>query len=87
QSQASLTSKHTDQRGLRLPFCIVTCDRFQPFVLPKHAIQRIAAPYKIEREIKGFSVEDRHAARQSSAKPLCKDLHDWLTHGLISKTC
>jgi transposase len=43
------------------------------------AIQRIAALYKIEREIKGFSVEDRHAARQSSAKPLCKDLHDWLT--------
>ena len=43
------------------------------------AIQRIAALYKIEREIKDFSVEDRHAARQSSAKPLCKDLHDWLT--------
>jgi transposase len=43
------------------------------------AIQRIAALYKIEREIKCFSAEDRHAARQSSAKPLCKDLHDWLT--------
>ena len=39
----------------------------------------IAALYKIEREIKCFSAEDRHAARQSSAKPLCKDLHDWLT--------
>ena len=35
------------------------------------AIQRIAALYKIEREIKDFSVEDRHAGRQSSAKPLC----------------
>jgi len=43
------------------------------------AIQRIAALYKIEREIKCFSAEDRHAARQSSAKPLCKDLYDWLT--------
>ena len=29
------------------------------------AIQRIAALYKIEREIKGLSVQDRHAARQS----------------------
>jgi transposase len=42
------------------------------------AIQRIAALYKIEREIKAFSVEDRHAARQSSSKALCKDLHEWL---------
>jgi transposase len=43
------------------------------------AIQRIAALYKIEREIKCFSAEDRHAARQSSAKSLCKDLQEWLT--------
>ncbi|MEY3124142.1 MAG: hypothetical protein RLZZ573_662 [Pseudomonadota bacterium] len=43
------------------------------------AIQRIAALYKIEREIKCFSAEDRHATRQSSAKSLCKDLHEWLT--------
>jgi transposase len=43
------------------------------------AILRIAALYKIEREIKGFSVEDRHAARQSSAKRLCVALHEWLT--------
>ena len=43
------------------------------------AIQRIAALYKIEREIKYFSAEDRHATRQSSAKSLCKDLQEWLT--------
>jgi transposase len=42
------------------------------------AIQRIAALYKIERQIKGFSVEDRLAARQSNSKPLCEDLHAWL---------
>ncbi len=42
------------------------------------AIQRIAALYKIERKIKGFSVDDRLAARQSSAKPFCVDLHEWL---------
>lgn len=43
------------------------------------AIQRIAALYQIERQVKGFSVEDRLAARQSRSKPLCEDLHAWLT--------
>ena len=42
------------------------------------AIQRIAALYKIERQIKGFSVQERLAARQLSSKPLCVDLHEWL---------
>jgi transposase len=42
------------------------------------AIERIAALYKIEREAKGLSAEDRRAIRQSSSKPLCEDLHDWL---------
>ena len=42
------------------------------------AIQRIAALYQIERQVKGFSVEDRLAARQSGSKPLCEDLHAWL---------
>ena len=43
------------------------------------AIQRIAALYKIEREIKCLSAEERHATRHSSAKSLCKDLQEWLT--------
>ena len=42
------------------------------------AIQRIAALYKVEREIQGLSVQDRRAARQFSSKPLCNDLHEWL---------
>jgi transposase len=42
------------------------------------AIQRIAALYQIERQIKSFSLEDRHAARQATSKPLCEDLHAWL---------
>ena len=42
------------------------------------AIQRMAALYKIERQVKDFSVEDRLAARQSSSKPLCQELHAWL---------
>ncbi len=42
------------------------------------AIQRIAALYQIERQVKGCSAEDRLAIRQSSSKPLCEDLHVWL---------
>ncbi len=42
------------------------------------ALQRIAALYKIERQVKGFSVEERLTIRQSSSKPLCVDLHEWL---------
>jgi transposase len=42
------------------------------------AIQRIAALYQIERQVKGLSAEDRLSIRQSSSKPLCEDLHAWL---------
>jgi hypothetical protein len=42
------------------------------------AIQRIAALYKVERQVKGLSVEERLQARQSKAKPRCEDLHAWL---------
>lgn len=42
------------------------------------AIQRMAALYRIERQVKGLSPEDRQAIRQSSAKSLCEDLHAWL---------
>ena len=42
------------------------------------AIQRIAALYQIERQVKGLSPDDRQAIRQSSSKPLCEDLHAWL---------
>lgn len=42
------------------------------------AIQRIAALYQIERQVKGLSPEERQAIRQSTSKPLCEDLHAWL---------
>ncbi len=42
------------------------------------ALQRIAALYQIERQAKGLLAEERLAIRQSSAKPLCEDLHAWL---------
>jgi transposase len=42
------------------------------------ALQRIAALYQIERQVKALTVEERLAIRQSSSKPLSEDLHEWL---------
>ena len=42
------------------------------------AIQRIAALYQIERQVKGLSAEDRLSIRQSNSKPHCEELHVWL---------
>ena len=42
------------------------------------AVQRIAALYRIEREAKELSPEDRLAVRQDRTKPLCKEMHVWL---------
>ena len=60
----------------RRKFDELTKDNLSPVSM--QAIQRIAALYKIERQIKGFSVQERLAARQTSSKPLCDDLHEWL---------
>lgn len=43
------------------------------------AVQRIAALYQIERQVKGCLPPERQAIRQARAKPLCEDLHAWLT--------
>ena len=42
------------------------------------AVQRIAAIYRIEREAKALSTEDRLAVRQDRSKPLCREMHLWL---------
>ncbi|MGH7461637.1 MAG: IS66 family transposase [Longimicrobiales bacterium] len=42
------------------------------------AVQRIAMLYRIEREAKDLSPEDRLALRQVRAKPLCDEMHVWL---------
>jgi transposase len=41
------------------------------------ALQRIAALYQIERQVKVCSVQERLAIRQSNSKPLCVGLHEW----------
>jgi transposase len=42
------------------------------------AIERIAALYAIEAEIRGSTAEARKAIRQARAKPLLDNLHTWL---------
>jgi transposase len=46
------------------------------------AVHRIAALYRIEREIKGRSAEQRQAVRSERAAPLFNDMRRWLEHSL-----
>jgi transposase len=42
------------------------------------AVERIAALYRIEREIRGRSAEERRAVRSARARPLFDDMRRWL---------
>jgi len=42
------------------------------------AVERIAALYQIEAEIRGRLAEQRRQVRQARAKPLMEDMHEWL---------
>lgn len=42
------------------------------------AVERIAALYQIEAEIRGRPAEERRQVRQARAKPLMKEMHEWL---------
>ncbi|MGA8709492.1 MAG: IS66 family transposase [Steroidobacteraceae bacterium] len=42
------------------------------------ALERIAALYKIESEVRGKLADERRAVRQARAAPLLEDLYDWL---------
>lgn len=50
------------------------------------ALQRIAALYQIEAEIRGTSAEHRRSVRQQRSRPLVEAMHEWLVqqHGRIS---
>jgi hypothetical protein len=63
--------------GVILAHCWAHCRRRffeiahkQPAPIAREALQRIAALYEIEAEIRGLSAEDRRAARQLRTKPL-----------------
>ena len=42
------------------------------------AVQRIASIYRVEREAKELTSDERHAVRQLRSKPLWEELHVWL---------
>jgi transposase len=50
-----------------------------PGTVAEQALQRIAALYRIEAEIRGRPPEERRQQRQARAGPLLKGLHAWLS--------
>ena len=46
------------------------------------AVERIAALYRIEKEIKGRSADERRTVRAARARPLFDDMRRWLEHAL-----
>src|SRR5512147_1574257 len=71
--------------GVILAHCWAHCRRRffeiahkQPAPIAREALQRIAALYEIEAEIRGLSAEDRRAARQVRTKPLLEAMKLWL---------
>ncbi len=52
-------------------------DQAQASPLAREALERIAALYVIEDEIRGRPSEERQQARQARARPLLQSLHDW----------
>ena len=82
------------ERGdVRLAFCWVHVRRnFYKLATPgpapiaSEALQRIAALYAIEKDIRGLSAEERCLARQHKSRPLIDALEPWRTKlGLISQ--
>jgi transposase len=58
-----------------------------PEPIASEALQRIAALYAIEKDIRGRSAEERRLARQQKSRPLIDALESWLRTklGLISQ--
>jgi hypothetical protein len=50
--------------------------------IASEALDRIAALYAVEKEIRGFSAVERSAVRQEKSRPLVLAFHDWLGQSL-----
>ncbi len=46
------------------------------------AVERIAALYQIEAEIRGHPADERRQVRQARAKPLMEEMQKWLKNSL-----
>jgi transposase len=53
-----------------------------PAPIASEALERIAALYAIEQDIRGRSAEERRAVRQNRTRPLLTDLETWLRQKL-----
>jgi len=51
-------------------------------LIATEAVHRIAALYRIEKQIKGRSANERQAVRSASARPLFDDMRRWLEQAL-----
>ena len=58
-----------------------------PSPVRSEAIERIAALYAIEAEIRGSTLQARKSIRQDRAKPLLDGIHTWLEASLAKLSC
>ena len=72
--------------GITLAFCwshvrrhFIKLARGKTAPIAAETLQRIAALYAIEAEVRGKPPDTRHAARQARSQPLVEDLFAWLT--------
>jgi transposase len=49
-----------------------------PAPIASEALERIAGLYAVEKEIRGYSAEERCAVRQDKSRPIIDDLEPWL---------
>jgi transposase len=84
---AVLRGENGDTR--ELSYCLAHARRkfYELYVSDKspiaeEALQRIAALYQIEAEIRGTSAEHRRSVRQQRSRPLVETMHEWLSQQL-----
>jgi transposase len=86
--------KLADRGDVRVAFCWSHVRRgFYELAIPgpspiaKEALERIAALYAVEKDIRGRSAEERRAARHQRSRPLTDAIEPWLRAklGLISQ--
>ena len=53
-----------------------------PAPIASEALERIAALYRIETEIRGLSADERRSVRQEKSRPIAEALKPWLTEKL-----
>jgi hypothetical protein len=82
--------KLADRGDVRLAFCWSHVRRgFYELAIPgpspiaKEALERIAALYAVEKDIRGRSAEERRAARHQRSRPLTDAIEPWLRASLV----